>query len=386
MDNGTICWIAIAIMSAKMEEIRITFGWFFGADMNRRFLPRDIILGRVSRNFLFIAAVVVILLVLAGVTQVWTGFNITALQFWAVMIVVLIILLGAWRYFDVQAQRRQRRLQYKRKLAQWQARQELEIETEHLQKTAFQSYMDRMTELLLERGLRISKPESEARNIARARTLGVLPGLDGRRKGTILRFLYDSELINGAGAAVMDMRETDLRGVDMSQANFKAVQLSEADLSAADLSGSDLRESMFHKTVLIVANLTGTNLTGADLSSVTLTEAVAAAAKLNEANLSHADLHGANLEGAELIGCNLQQANLCDTILNVANLTEANLQGADLRGANLEGADLIEANLEGADLRDANLRGAVLRGVKYNRQTQWPKGLMPSPSGVIVVE
>jgi uncharacterized protein YjbI with pentapeptide repeats len=338
-----------------------------------------------GKTSLFIMAAVGIGLILAAYLQLWTRLDVTAGQFWGAVIVILAVAGGAALYFNFRARRREQRSQYKRRLAQWHARQELEIETEHLQKTAFQSYMDRMSELLLEKGLQSSEPGSEVRNIARARTLGVLPGLDGHRKGTIVRFLYDSRLINGP-EAVMDMRETDLRGAVINQANFPQVKLHEADLSAADLSRSDLQEADLHQTVMIVANLIGANLSRANLGGVVLTEAVMTAVNLSEADLSQADLHGANLEGAELMGANLQQVNLCDTILSLANLVGADLRGADLRRANLEGADLIEANLEGADLREANLHGAVLRGLKYNKETKWPKGLMPSPTGVMVAD
>ena len=55
--------------------------------------------------------------------------------------------------------------------------------------TALQTYIDKMSELLLEKHLRTSQPEEEVRKIARVRTLTVLRGLDANRKGSVLQFL-----------------------------------------------------------------------------------------------------------------------------------------------------------------------------------------------------
>jgi len=69
-----------------------------------------------------------------------------------------------------------------RKRAEERAILECEIATDRQQEAALQTYLDRITELLM--GQKLLAPESEvARDVARIRTLTVLHGLDSRRIG-----------------------------------------------------------------------------------------------------------------------------------------------------------------------------------------------------------
>ncbi len=63
------------------------------------------------------------------------------------------------------------------------------------QETTLQTYLDRMSELLLNQNLRTSKPGDEVRNVARARTFTALRSLDSDRKGILLQFIHDLGLI-----------------------------------------------------------------------------------------------------------------------------------------------------------------------------------------------
>jgi hypothetical protein len=69
------------------------------------------------------------------------------------------------------------------------------IEEQRAQDAALQAYLDQMTQLLLDKGLRTSQPEDEVRSVARARTLTVLRVLDGVRKATVLQFIFEARLI-----------------------------------------------------------------------------------------------------------------------------------------------------------------------------------------------
>src|SRR5689334_14997912 len=72
---------------------------------------------------------------------------------------------------------------------------ERELATDHQQEAALQAYLDRMADMLLKDNL-TSSSNTEVRKVARIRTLTVLQGLDVKRKATLLRFLYEAELIN----------------------------------------------------------------------------------------------------------------------------------------------------------------------------------------------
>ncbi len=279
-----------------------------------------------------------------------------------------------------------------------------------------QGYIDRITELLLSQGLRESAPNDEVRHIARAQTVTVLWGLSGRRKGALIRFLYEARLIQHPEPIITltgaDLSTADLSGINLSEADLRQAHLSEAklteahlsktDLTGADLVGADLQGAMSGKALpgagrwvppnmsqanlneaimrgacLIRTNLTEvsmqrTHLENADLREAILTKAILREAWLSEANftsasMKEADLTGAELEKACLNGANLVKANLSGSNMQAVeaiqtNLKDADLQDAILQDANFAKAYLFDSNLKGANLRRASLRGANLSG------------------------
>jgi hypothetical protein len=72
---------------------------------------------------------------------------------------------------------------------------DLNIAQDQQQETALQTYLDRMSDLLFTEHLATSQPGDEVRQIARARTLTLLPQLNATRKGEVIRFLYEAKLI-----------------------------------------------------------------------------------------------------------------------------------------------------------------------------------------------
>jgi uncharacterized protein YjbI with pentapeptide repeats len=159
-------------------------------------------------------------------------------------------------------------------LAEVRPQEEHDIFIDSQREVLLQAYLDRISELLLTKHLRES-PEDEVRNVAKAQTLTVLKRLDGVRKGSLIRFLYESGLISIIDLSKADLRQADLHEVDLSNANLDMADLQEANLSNAKLDG---------------VNLHGANLTNADLRG----------AILPRATLREADLRGALLDGASL--------------------------------------------------------------------------------------
>ncbi len=224
--------------------------------------------------------------------------------------------------------------------------------------SALQGYIDKMSELLLEKNLRGSQPEDDVRTIARTRTLTILPRLDKERKRSVLQFLIQSDLLlNEEGKLVMF-----LAGADLSGANLSLTGLSKSALAGVNLRGADLSGTFNFKASLVGADLSGANLSRAKL------DANLSRTNLQEVNLSYANLSGANLGYAMLIGADLTRANLSGANLSEANLSGANLSEADLSGANLSGANLSHANLIGADLIGADLTSANLSEAGVTRE------------------
>ncbi len=356
-------------------------------------LSRAVIVGM----FLVFVSIAGILLIRVIYPQIRFGFDNPNLLNWAELLIIPTILVSGALLLNRSIRSSEQRAQNDLKVAQWYAQHEREIEAERFRETAVQIYLDRMTELLLEKELRSSEPGTAVRDIARARTLTVLRGLDGPHKGLLLRFLYETGLIKSS--AVIDLHGADLRGADLKNADLHGVNLRQVDLSGANLEGANLSGSDLHGASLVVANLSRANLRLVNLGKANLAEAVMERSDLDEAHLSEADFHGANLEGANLHQANLIGADLSETILILANLgtanlhqatmyranlnladlsksnlTETNLSWTQLCGANLGGADLVGASMHGANLEGANVIGSTLGEVKSLKRAIMPDG------------
>lgn len=175
--------------------------------------------------------------------------------------------------------------------------------------------------------MRESAESDEVRTIAHVRTLAVLPSLDNRRKGNVLQFLHESDLINK---------------------NTPIILLSGADLCRVDPSGT-FRKAFPLEVYQDIVDTPWENIAaqfGADLSRAHLWGAI-----LNGADLSRANLHDANLRSADLRGADLHDADLTGANLHDANLHDADLSGADLSGAVITKKQLNQAkSLENAVL------------------------------------
>jgi len=188
------------------------------------------------------------------------------------------------------------------------------------QDESLQAYLDQMGKLLLEEDLRGSGEDSqEARNVARARTLIALGTrnnrgpLDPNRKGAVMRFLLEAELVGRRGAGKAISGESHSFAIDLGEGRAYVISLSYANLRDVNLGGA----------ILVGTNLAAADLSGANLSGALLTSADMGGADLSDANLKNAALFDANLSGA-----NLKNAALSDTKLSGANLSGTDLSVA----------------------------------------------------------
>lgn len=197
------------------------------------------------------------------------------------------------------------------------------IAANRLQEEALQGYLDRLSDLLLEKGLRESEwnqetgLDSEVQTLARARTLTLLRQLDGDRKAMVIHFLYDTGLItprkNGGRVIALngaDLRGAKLRGAFLHRANLQGAHLQSADLAGAQLANANLMAD-FSGAVLIIADLGETLMGGAILEG--------------------SDLRTADLRGADTRGMSCKNANLTETIVTDRQLqVAASLEGATM--------------------------------------------------------
>ena len=174
------------------------------------------------------------------------------------------------------------------------------------QATTLQTYIDNIQDLLLNHNLLKSKLTDDVAILARARTLTALKGLDSERKGRLLIFLHEAQLIGFCEGCKADstmpiqhVAIIDLRGADLSNA-----ALNDTDLIGADLSNTNLYSALLYRTKLRYATLTG--------------------ADLRYANLQGADLHHADFRGVDL----MSGADLSCTKPDSKNIVCADLSGA----------------------------------------------------------
>jgi hypothetical protein len=160
-------------------------------------------------------------------------------------------------------QQRERELE----IARGQREQELGIAERRTQDEALQAYLDQMSEMLIpnkdQPSLYRARPGDSLSSVARARTLTVLPRLDGERKGRVVQFLYESGLISSANPLL------DLGGADLSEADLSEANLSGADLAGAwlfDMDTFSIGNTLVRQSTENEANLWRADLSEADLS------------------------------------------------------------------------------------------------------------------------
>ena len=300
----------------------------------------------------------------------WTGLVADAKYpkrtFWdwlGLLIVPVVLALGGYLFSRSESERNRQisdqRMQEDRKIAHERAETDRQIADQSRQDDTLQAYLDQMGALLLESDLRDSKEGSNVRTLARAQTLTVLPRLNDSRKGNVLQFLYESDLIS-KNHLIVDLGGADLSNAALRGAILHKADLSESDLSGANLSKADLSGANLSKADLRIADLGGANLRGADMRGALLYEANMRGADLNrrtnldKVDFSEVDLRGANLGGANLSRANLSGAYLSGAYMKGVDLSDTKLGGVYLGGVYLHGANLSRADLSG--LHDEDVR------------------------------
>lgn len=226
------------------------------------------------------------------------------------------------------------------------AAQQRTVAADAERENTLRTYLAQMSDLILGQQLLRSKPGADVRTLAHTATLTAVRRLDGPRRGLIVQFLGEAQLL---GRDRDESARSILHSADLRGARLRGAGLINANLGEVDLRGADLSQAYLFLTRFVQADLTGANLRDADLTA---------------ADFTAADLTGADFRGAVLHGTGLGDLNGTVVHLRGADFRGADLSGADLSGADLRGADLREANLRDADIRRADLSGAELRGAK----------------------
>lgn len=339
-----------------------------------------------------------LLFLLIVIVFIWSGYQLfpTASNFgakkwwdWLDLIIVPLVLAGGGIAINSTVQ------QTERKRAQ-----------DTLMDSIFQSYLDDMATLLIEKELQkeldknTDEESSPVVTVARARTVTALRSLDQERRGLCLNFLREAKLITGEKGTLfvnVHFGDVDLSGANLREANLSGANLYQADLSRAFLYQANLSDAYLWGANLSNALLTETNLSNAILAGTNLSNSLLRQANLSNALLANNNLSGFDLSLANLSGADLSQANLKGAYLYQANLSDANLWGANLsdtnlREANLSSTNLYESNLSNAEnVTDEQLARAIgfydttmPDGRKYGEK--WETHLMPLRPRTLLME
>jgi uncharacterized protein YjbI with pentapeptide repeats len=253
---------------------------------------------------------------------------------WMQLLIVPIALAGIGFLFNHAEGARDRKREDAR------ARQAQFIAAENRRDEVLQDYLVRMDDLVLERRLRESRQSSDVRGVARTLTLTALRRLDGKRKGEVVRFLADANLIDGPGAPTVRLIDADLRRVVLTGARLRSVVFDAADLRNARFGGSALDSVRFEGARLEGASfphaiLVGVAFTGAGLERASFRDARMGRARTYVGALEPVSFEGACLSGATFAGSDARRARFADAeglhvSFDHARVTPTSLEGAKL--------------------------------------------------------
>jgi hypothetical protein len=174
------------------------------------------------------------------------------------------------------------------------------------QAATLQRYIDRMSDLMLDRGL-LRSPQARpgvadvaVADVARILTLTTLHRLDSGRKGQVVRFLSESRLLGEPIPEGLTSTATPLPSccwmakVNLSGADLRKVDLSKAQLENSSFSGADLTEARFDG-----ARLDNVDFSGASLQKASFRQAQITNSAFNSARLDHATFDDTSILGQE---------------------------------------------------------------------------------------
>jgi uncharacterized protein YjbI with pentapeptide repeats len=304
-----------------------------------RFLPIVVAIGAMALGILILA----IPAATGGTWPSWTGLDgKTAWDLANLVIVPVSLAVIAFLFSDKQRLEDREIARAQREqdlhLAEEQRNSDYEIARTREREEALQAYLSTMTELILDHDLADAKVAA----IAQARTISLLPRLDGNRRAAVVEFLVEAGLVSAEKPTIR------MSGADLSNMQGVRVSMAGVSLSGANLSNSRLVGASFRHSDLRYANLSG-------------------------ADLADADLFGADLCGANLTKTNLSQAILLDADLSKGRPSRPSVSAAKGK------ADARRAEEDWL----LNLAEAKFERAKYSYATKWPAGFEPKKRGAI---
>lgn len=190
-------------------------------------------------------------------------------------------------------------------------------EFENKQNETLDSYFRVISDLIIKSHLLDNKLNSESKIIARTRTIVAIENLNSERKGQVLQFLHESNLINNV--------------IELLGANFKSSEVSGIVLRNTTIKGVYFCDSKFIKSYLDNSDLTSCDFTNTDFSDSSMQNTNLSYTKLINCKLVNIDLTTVNFEGVDLTNADLSNSKILKTQLdkifkkNNINLTKTKI-------------------------------------------------------------
>lgn len=299
------------------------------------------------KQLLWAIRIIVMLFLLLGIlTFIGLPFGIS-LWNWVKLLIVPAVIAGGGIWFNRQQRER-----------------ELEVADQRAQDEALQTYFDQMSQLLTDREHQMHevKPGDSLRAVAQARTLTILTRLDGRRKGSVLQFLYETGLIIRE-QPVLSLSNADLHGAvlhtaEMSEINLDRANLSHASFINVNFNGAFLREANLHQADLAGVNLSNATLKNADLSKANLAVLEVDKGVFYLSQLDHLSQLDRLRSGQPIPKGISKDPPVIEIDQKIGVNVGGKVTGIDV-GRFLLATNVSAADLTNVDLREANLRDIV---------------------------
>lgn len=189
-------------------------------------------------------------------------------------------------------------------------------EEERSRNETINSFFNVITDLLQNHNLG-NNPSVQTRAMVKTRINMTLSQLDEARKGQVLQFLYESDLIDTT-----------------PKIRLLGASFNDSVLDQIVLGGSEIRGAYFKNASIKNANLNGIIL--------------------NSCNLEKANLSGSQVENADF---------------GYTNLKKCKMKKMDLTTVDFEGADLTKANLKGSTIRQTQLDSIIhKKGIRLTKR------------------
>jgi uncharacterized protein YjbI with pentapeptide repeats len=252
------------------------------------------------------------------------------------------------------------------------------------------AYVEKISALILDRGLLEASPGSAVRQLASTTTLATVRRLSGSRKGEVVRFLYEAGLLDvplpygvEPVAPIISLSGADLRGADLVKASLNERRPTSPHPSQHGIAlwGSDLRGARFDHAYLDGVNLVGANLRGASFKGARIYNTSFAGARLGDASfegayinenvrLNSTDLSNAVFDSAIIAGGTtfyhslLDDASFVHAVFDKRRRSKftTSLRCAQGRGVDFSHAvNLSSLNVQWSDFTDVRMDGVERR-------------------------